>query len=109
MTLTELPLLSELMEDHGISEKTEIRFKRQDDTLGFECEDEGIAEILATFFGCPEGDIHGEEEYEAEPHWHGNGEGNLEELADEISRLNGAGKNFEITISVQRIHRLAGS
>jgi len=103
-------LLAEILQEAGVSKRSEIRFTEDADpenrfALEIECEDEAISNLIAGFYGCPKDELPFDAVFQASDSWHGQGEGNLRDLADEI--IAEYGEFFDVTLPVSKIISLA--
>jgi hypothetical protein len=93
--------------------ETEITFREESEreiryTLVVGTNDNVLLRKLAQIFGCPESGLPRSDEikFEAADHWHGQGEVDLRELADEFFEIEGEFFDFDITVG--RLRSLAG-
>ena len=111
---TELDKLVALLSTE--SPETEITFREESArdiryTLVVGTNDNTLLCKLARLFGCREEHLPsaGETRFEADDDWHGRGQVDLRELADEFFQTEGQFFDFDISINELRLRTLAAS
>ena len=108
----ELIQFAEFLTQEDIPQGIRISFTAIDadgPAIEIECSQKGITRDLAEFWGCPKNQWPSDSEtgFTSEDSWAGNGTGNLDELAKELSALHESDEPLDLELSVREILRLA--